>query len=117
MPVRAKGLVIILIPSFCIITTEKLVKRVQDGIASQKYKKVNYDQLKALAAKKKLAGEEKLIKVKFVENLQNHCWSQIVMFEFPSAVLLPKIHFKIALFFQRSKSLKTLRNKARITTC
>ena len=43
------------------------MKRVQDGIASQKYKKVDYDQLKALAAKKKLAGEEKLIKVRSVE--------------------------------------------------
>ena len=43
------------------------MKRVQDGIASQKYKKVDYDQLKALTAKKKLAGEEKLIKVRFVE--------------------------------------------------
>ena len=56
--------------SFCIIKTEKLVKRVQDGIASQKYKKVDYDQLKALAAKKKLAGEEKLIKVRFIEKTQ-----------------------------------------------
>ena len=94
MPVRGEGLVVILILSFCIITTEKLVKRVQDGIASQKYKKVNYDQLKALAAKKKLAGEEKLIKVTFVEKSPKSLLSEIVMFEFPTAVLLPKIHFK-----------------------
>ncbi len=42
---------------------EKLVKRVQDGLGSQMYKPVDYEHLKALAAKKKQAGNEKLLKV------------------------------------------------------
>ena len=44
---------------------DRLVKRVKNGLLSTKYKAVNYDQLKALAAKKRLEGKEALTKVCF----------------------------------------------------
>ncbi len=40
-----------------------LVKRMQEGLVSQKYKQVDYAQLKAAAAQKRAAGEQKLQKV------------------------------------------------------
>ena len=44
--------------------TDKLVQRVKGGLGSQKYKAVNYDELKAMTLEKKIQGQEKLMKVK-----------------------------------------------------
>ena len=37
--------------------------RMKEGVGSNKYQPVDYDQLRAIAATKKLAGQESLIKV------------------------------------------------------
>ncbi|CAH1788049.1 unnamed protein product [Owenia fusiformis] len=50
----------------------KLVTRITDGIHSNKYKAVDYDQLKAFAAEKKFEGQMKLSKLRKFEQISKH---------------------------------------------
>ena len=49
--------------------SDKLVKRMTDGLYGNHYKEVNYDQLRAVAAERKLKGHVALIKVKKLQHL------------------------------------------------
>ncbi|KAJ8314064.1 hypothetical protein KUTeg_008625 [Tegillarca granosa] len=49
--------------------TDKLALRATNGIRSNKYKPVDYDKLKALAAEKKFSSHKTLLKVKKIEQM------------------------------------------------
>ncbi len=58
---------------------DRLVLRVKGGLHSTKYKQVDYDKLRALAAEKKFAAQESVLKVRKLEqvmhlyNIGNNC--------------------------------------------
>jgi hypothetical protein len=47
----------------------KLINKAVNGIRSNKYKPVDYDKLRLLAAEKKFAAHKSLLKVKKIEQL------------------------------------------------
>lgn len=49
--------------------TDKLVQKAINGVRSNKYKAVDYDKLRLLAAEKKFAAQKSLLKVKKIEQL------------------------------------------------
>ena len=61
---------------------EKLVRRLRNGLTSNKYKQVDYEKLKAAAAAKRFAGNEKLLKVKKLQEVSKQVCVIIILLIF-----------------------------------